>query len=95
MSAMRFNARLDKSLHGPLHPFEDAGVDAASLIMTANTSVQKSTLTAQCIIDTSSSSTLTCGQRLVMISWHDCVLRHIALKATSTETFSHKICQSH
>jgi hypothetical protein len=28
---MRFNARLDKSHHGPQHPFKEAGVAADSL----------------------------------------------------------------
>jgi hypothetical protein len=36
MPSMRFNARLDTSLHGPPHPFKDAGVVADSLTGTYN-----------------------------------------------------------
>jgi hypothetical protein len=39
MSYMRFNARLDTSRHGPLHPFTDAGLAADSLTGIHNTMV--------------------------------------------------------
>jgi hypothetical protein len=41
MSSMQFNARLDTSHHGPAHSFKDAGVIAASSIMTTNTNGQR------------------------------------------------------
>jgi hypothetical protein len=37
---MRFNARLDKSHHGPQHPFKDAGVAADSLTAIHNAKVK-------------------------------------------------------
>jgi hypothetical protein len=67
MFSVRFSAHFGTSYHGPPHPFKDAGVVAASLIFTTNTSGQSRILVVSSTVDTRNSSALMCGQEFLVI----------------------------